>query len=156
MAVMMDGEILQHDTPSEIYNNPINLQVAEFIGSPKINVIPAETDNVGKIICMGIPLPLYLKNYSEENILLGLRPEHTELIGKKENFFFEGKVNYKENLGSDIYLHVNLKDSQQNFIARSVPEKAFNLKIDDSVRIGYMIDKLLVFKKNGQSIPLQL
>ena len=77
-------------------------------------------------------------------------------FGKKENFFFEGKVNYKENLGSDIYLHVNLKDSQQNFIARSVPEKAFNLKIDDSVRIGYMIDKLLVFKKNGQSIPLQL
>ena len=60
MAVMMDGEILQHDTPSEIYNNPVNLQVAEFIGSPKINVLPAESDGKGGITCMGLPVSLSL------------------------------------------------------------------------------------------------
>jgi len=83
MGVMMDGEILQLDTPNEIYNNPSNLKVAEFIGSPKINVLPGESDEKGHISCMGISMSEFLVNPKKGSILLGLRPEHMELISPK-------------------------------------------------------------------------
>ena len=153
MAVMMDGEVLQHDTPSEIYNNPVNLKVAEFIGSPKINVLPAESDSKGKITCMGLPISMSLQTQKQGNIMLGFRPEHTELISSDSKTCFEGKITYKENLGSDIYLHVNLKDGQHKMIVRSEPEKALDAKIDDIVKIGWMADKVMAFEETGQSLP---
>ncbi len=153
MAVMMDGEVLQHDTPSEIYNNPVNLKVAEFIGSPKINVLPAESDSKGKITCMGLPISMSLQTQKQGNIMLGFRPEHTELISSDSKTCFEGKITYKENLGSDIYLHVNLKDGQHKMIVRSEPEKAIDAKIDDIVKIGWMADKVMAFEETGQSLP---
>ena len=155
MAVMMDGEVLQHDTPSEIYNNPVNLKVAEFIGSPKINVLPAESDSKGKITCMGLPISMSLQTQKQGNIMLGFRPEHTELISSDSKTCFEGKITYKENLGSDIYLHVNLKDGQHKMIVRSEPEKAIDAKIDDIVKIGWMADKVMAFEENGQSLPTE-
>ena len=153
MAVMMDGEILQHDTPSEIYNNPVNLQVAEFIGSPKINVLPAEIDSKGGITCMGLPISLFMKTPKQGSIMLGFRPEHTELLSSNSNNCFEGKITYKENLGSDIYLHVNLKEDQHKMIVRSEPDKALDAKIGDMVKIGWMVDKVMAFERNGQSLP---
>ena len=155
MAVMMDGEVLQHDTPSEIYNNPVNLKVAEFIGSPKINVLPGESDSKGKITCMGLPISMSLQTQKQGNIMLGFRPEHTELISSDSKTCFEGKITYKENLGSDIYLHVNLKDGQHKMIVRSEPEKAIDAKIDDIVKIGWMADKVMAFEENGQSLPTE-
>ena len=71
MAVMMDGEILQLDTPNEIYKNPSNLRVAEFIGSPKINVLPAESDEKGNITCKGITISQTLDNPKKCNLLMG-------------------------------------------------------------------------------------
>ena len=153
MAVMMDGEILQHDTPSEIYNNPVNLQVAEFIGSPKINVHPAESDSKGRITCMGLPISLSMKTPKQGTIKLGFRPEHTNLLSSNSNNCFEGKITYKENLGSDIYLHVNLKEDQHKMIVRSEPDKALDAKIGDMVKIGWMVEKVMAFERNGQSLP---
>ena len=155
VAVMMDGEIYQHDTPEEIYNNPVNLQVAEFIGSPKINVLPAESDSKGRITCMGLPISLSMKTPKQGSIKLGFRPEHTNLLSSNSNNCFEGKITYKENLGSDIYLHVNLKDGQHKMIVRSEPEKAIDAKIDDIVKIGWMTDKVMGFEENGQSLPTE-
>ena len=45
MAVMMDGDILQFGAPNEIYQNPQDLRVAEFIGSPQVNILPGECDS---------------------------------------------------------------------------------------------------------------
>ena len=95
MAVMMDGEILQLDTPNEIYK-PSNLRVVEFIGSPKINVLPAESDEKGNITCKGITISQTLKNPKKCNLLLGIRPEHMEK--REKNKYLTGKIHHKENL----------------------------------------------------------
>ena len=155
MAVMMDGEILQLDTPTEIYNNPLNLQVAEFIGSPKINVLPAESDDYGQITCMGLSMSLPLKTPNKESILLGLRPEHTELLAPKSKNCFVGEIKYKENLGPDIYLHLILNEGQHKMIVRSEPGKALDVNIGDTVKIGWKEDKIMAFEKNGKSLPLK-
>tara|TARA_B100000809_G_scaffold97021_1_gene95555 strand:+ start:95 stop:1228 length:1134 start_codon:yes stop_codon:yes gene_type:complete len=155
MAVMMDGEILQLDTPTEIYNNPLNLQVAEFIGSPKINILPAESDNKGHITCMGLSMSHPLKNPKKGNILLGLRPEHTKLLSSSIKNCFVGKIIHKENLGSDIYLHATLNEGQHKMIVRSDPSKALDAKIGDPVKIGWLEDKVLAFERDGQSLPIK-
>ena len=155
MAVMMDGEILQLDTPTEIYNKPLNLQVAEFIGSPKINILPAESDDKGEITCMGLTMTQSLRSPKQGDILLGMRPEHTNLLTSNSKNCFNGKITYKENLGSDIYLHVILKEGQHKMIVRTEPGKALDAKIGDTVKIGLMEDKLMAFEKNGQYLPIK-
>jgi len=155
MAVMMDGEILQLDTPTEIYNKPLNLQVAEFIGSPKINILPAESDDKGEITCMGLTMSQSLRSPKQGNILLGLRPEHTDLLTSNGKNSFNGKITYKENLGSDIYLHVILKEGKHKMIVRTEPGKALDTNIGDTVKIGLMVDKLMAFEKNGQYLPIK-
>ncbi|TIV27075.1 MAG: ATP-binding cassette domain-containing protein, partial [Mesorhizobium sp.] len=47
IAVMRDGEVQQFGTPAEIYNNPTNIFVADFMGSPAMNLIPAKIDGNG-------------------------------------------------------------------------------------------------------------
>ena len=153
VAVMMDGEILQLDSPTEIYNNPVNLQVAEFIGSPKINVLPAESDGNEQITSMGLSMSYPAKNQKKGNILLGLRPEHTELLSSNSKNCFAGKIIHKENLGADIYLHVTLNDGQHKMIVRSDPSKALDLIIGDEVKIGWMENKVIAFERDGQSLP---
>jgi len=152
MAVMMDGEILQLDTPSEIYNKPSNLKVAEFIGSPKINVLSAESNEIGEINCMGLSLSFSVKDNKSEKIFIGVRPEHTFLLQDKNKTCFVGEVNHKENLGSDIYLHVTLKDSQQKMIVRSNPDISFNTKIGEIIRIGFDTNKVMAFNESGQNL----
>jgi multiple sugar transport system ATP-binding protein len=56
VAVMMDGELLQVASPKEVYENPSDIRVAEFIGSPKINILPAKVDKTGKISIGGMTL----------------------------------------------------------------------------------------------------
>ena len=48
IAVMMDGDLLQLGPPDEVYENPTDIRVAEFIGSPKMNILPASCDSLPK------------------------------------------------------------------------------------------------------------
>ena len=154
MAVMMDGEILQLDTPNEIYKNPSNLRVAEFIGSPKINVLPAESDEKGNITCKGITISQTLKIPKKSNLLLGIRPEHMEIIGKNKNKYLNGKIIHKENLGSDVYLHVVLNENEEKIIVRSDSTNAFEVKIGEEVNTEWNDEKILTFDLDGKSLPL--
>nr|WP_319386340.1 ABC transporter ATP-binding protein [uncultured Roseibium sp.] len=56
MAVMMDGEILQLGAPHDVYNDPQDLRVAEFVGAPKINLLPGSLDKNGHARCGEIVL----------------------------------------------------------------------------------------------------
>ena len=154
MAVMMDGEILQLDTPNEIYKNPSNLRVAEFIGSPKINVLPAESDEKGNITCKGITISQTLNNPKKCNLLMGIRPEHMEMVGNKKNKYLTGKIHHKENLGSDVYLHVVLNKGEEKIIIRSDSTDAFDLKIGEEVNSEWKAEKILAFDLDGKSLPL--
>ena len=154
MAVMMNGEILQHDTPNEIYKNPANLKVAEFIGSPKINVLPAESDEKGNITCQGISMPQSLQIPKECKLLLGIRPEHMELITAKNKKGLVGKIQHRENLGSDVFLHLILNGGEEKIIVRSDPNKALDTIIGDEVKIGWQDDHVLAFERDGQNIAI--
>ena len=82
MIVMKDGVIHQIDSPLVIYNQPKNLFVAGFIGSPAINLMKGKIVSKGKKIYFSngnlqleIPNPDKIKNYVDQEIILGIRPE---------------------------------------------------------------------------------
>ena len=56
MAVMIDGNLLQLDTPQEVYDNPSSLSVAQFVGSPKINIFKGSSDSNGTVSMLNLTL----------------------------------------------------------------------------------------------------
>ena len=155
MAVMMDGEILQLDTPNEIYNNPSNIRVAEFVGSPKINILQGECDEKGNISCFGIKMTDSIKIDQKGAISVGIRPEHMELVSSNHKNVFKGEIVYRENLGSDIFLHLTVNEGEQKIIVRSEPSMVINSAIGDSVMIGWDEQKVMVFDVDGKNVTMK-
>ena len=87
IAVMKDGVVQQLGTPQEIYDNPANLFVAGFIGSPSMNFITVKPviegnevfvaiDNAGKSMRLALPFAAdKLRSYAGRDVILGVRPE---------------------------------------------------------------------------------
>ena len=115
MAVMIDGNLLQLDTPQEVYDNPSSLSVAQFVGSPKINIFNGSSDSSGTVNFLNVNLK---RKSSESNsdLHIGIRPEHLEITNNKDENTFSGTVAYRENLGSDIYFHVNIETIQKKLL----------------------------------------
>ncbi len=155
MAVMMDGEILQLDTPHEIYNNPSTIRVAEFVGSPKINILNGEYDEKGNLNCFGTKITDSIKLAQKGNVSVGIRPEHMELVSSKDKNVFKGKIVYRENLGSDIFLHLTVNEGEQKIIVRSEPSNVINTAVGDQVMIGWDEQKVMVFDVDGKNITMQ-
>ena len=155
MAVMMEGEILQLDTPNEIYNNPSNIKVAEFVGSPKINILRGECDEKGNLSCYGVKIIDSIKLDTKGDISVGIRPEHMELITSKNKNGFEGKLIYRENLGSDVFLHLSINGGDQKIIVRSEPSMVVNSVIGDSIMVGWDEQKVMVFDENGKNMTMK-
>ena len=155
MAVMMDGEILQLDTPHEIYNNPSTIRVAEFVGSPKINILNGEYDEKGNLNCFGTKITDSIKLAQKGNVSVGIRPEHMELVSSNDKNVFKGKIVYRENLGSDIFLHLTVNEGEQKIIVRSEPSNVINTAVGDQVLIGWDEQKVMAFDVDGKNITMQ-
>ena len=107
IAVMMDGELLQVDTPSHVYADPVNIRVAEFIGSPKINILPAQVDGRGQVSVGGRVMPGLYSGARGGKIQIGVRPEATNL-GDIDDHGLPCRIVYRENLGYEAFFHVEL------------------------------------------------
>ena len=113
IVIMKDGFIQQIGTPQEVFNHPYNLFVAEFLGSPKMNIIDAQLVKNGDKYAVelgGMTVELseekqakLAKNNAKEGaIKLGVRPEHIVLEQG-----ISGKVDVSELMGSSVHLHVS-------------------------------------------------
>jgi len=154
MAVMMDGEILQLGAPEEIYKNPVNRRVAEFVGSPKINMLPGDIDDSGRIMVHGAPLQERTTS-QDKKIFVGVRPEHfhpTETTASNSNLPF--RVTHKENLGSDFFLHGHINGSNHRIISRATPETAARISIGSDIFLKIATGQALLFGENDQRIAL--
>ena len=119
IVIMKDGYIMQVDTPSECFDMPANLFVAEFIGAPKMNIIKTNlikengkyyvTPFGAKIEVTGEKgAELAKRNVKPGEILLGVRPEHITLAKGNEGIPTRLEVN--EMMGSELHLHVYTED----------------------------------------------
>jgi multiple sugar transport system ATP-binding protein len=77
VAVMRDGRIQQVDTPQELYNRPVNLFVAAFIGSPAMNLVEADSVD-GALEFGGYRIPVSVDGTLPKRVIVGIRPEAFE------------------------------------------------------------------------------
>ena len=151
MAVMIDGNLLQLDTPEEVYDNPSSLSVAQFVGSPKINIFKGTSDSSGTVSFLNVNLK---RKSSESNtdLHIGIRPEHLEITNESNENSFSGTVAYRENLGSDIFFHVNIEDGSNKIIVRGLPQFTHQISNGSSVNIKRVSDKALLFNQAGMRV----
>ncbi|MCZ7449654.1 sn-glycerol-3-phosphate ABC transporter ATP-binding protein UgpC [Agrobacterium rhizogenes] len=146
IVVMKDGHIQQVDTPQNLYDRPINMFVAGFIGAPQMNMLPVTLRRDGdRFIALfdGNPLPLpadidagRLQPFEGKDLVLGIRPENFHEFAPADidaaNVSpFRATVELAEPMGSEV--HINLVSGGRNLVARVSPR--FRAKIGDSVEL---------------------
>ena len=121
VAVMRAGVLLQCDKPQRIYDNPLNIFVAGFMGSPSMNLFEAHLGPGAHSLQLGsqdIVLPESvlvarpsLSKYANGEVVVGMRPESLTVAGPRgstdgdETVRFSGDVDLIEALGSEILVH---------------------------------------------------
>nr|WP_319520553.1 ATP-binding cassette domain-containing protein [uncultured Martelella sp.] len=174
ICVLKDGTIQQVDTPTTLYERPVNAFVAGFIGSPEMNIhaarVVARDGGLGVEIG-GVMLPLpeghadLLRNRVGDQVQFGIRPEHigtTESVrgaALKEGGMTHpvtGRFRLREHMGNEVYTHFELGGLE--FAAR-VPSD-FSDEIDyaargDALQLAFMMHKTHVFDvETGQNLTL--
>jgi multiple sugar transport system ATP-binding protein len=123
VAVMRRGVLQSFDKPERLYNHPVNLFVAGFIGSPAMNLVEASLvrDNGGLVARIGgqrLTLDSSLRRrpalagYAGRVVALGVRSEGLEdaaLVGRvPEQSTLSGVLTLREEMGSDVFAHVKI------------------------------------------------
>jgi multiple sugar transport system ATP-binding protein len=107
VAVMRDGRIQQVDTPQRLYEGPVNLFVAAFIGSPAMNLAKAQL-NGGSVSVGSLELPVNggRRPSASGDVVVGIRPEAFEdaAFASRDLPTFEATVEVVEELGSDAFV----------------------------------------------------
>ena len=114
IAVMKGGKIMQLGSPDEIYNQPRNLYVADFIGSPSMNFLEGHLEGgTFKVDDMAMPMTGYQfanAQTADRPAVIGIRPEHVvtgELVGNAP-LQFDVTVDLVEPMGSDTLVYAKL------------------------------------------------
>ncbi len=147
IAVMMNGEILQFDPPDIVYEDPRDIRVAEFIGSPKINVLPVEIRD-GALTLFGKRLGEAVVPMQARIMQLGLRPEALRLTSSEP--LLKGQVAHVENLGSDVYAQVAIRDDTTQVTLRVAPSERHHLSLGADVSLTFDLADALFFDADGK------
>jgi len=154
VAMMDAGRILQLGTPTELYERPINIKVATFIGSPAINLLKAKVGGDGVIELMGRPLSLKVPLAPGTDVTLGIRPEAVSLAVIPEARLgcasLPARLRRKENLGSEFILHFDVTGSEP-VIAR-VPAGPEVQAISGDVELSFEVAACHIFDEQGARV----
>ena len=153
IAVMTDGQILQVAEPAELYANPIDLRVAEFIGSPRINVLLGSVGAHGAVLVDGATLNLRAAEPPATKLHVAFRPEVARLIAPDPQGP-RGRIALVEHLGADLLVHVAM-DSGARVILRVPTHQARRPQITDRVGIAVPEADILLFGPSGRRVASQ-
>ncbi len=111
IVVLDYGVIKQVGTPRQLYEKPDNLFVAQFIGSPKMNIVPCTTGD-GQYHIAGHGSGPFGADRERPAVKLGIRPEHISLTEPGEGIV-NGRIEVVEYLGADTFVYVDCGDVGQ-------------------------------------------
>jgi multiple sugar transport system ATP-binding protein len=162
VAVMKDGIIQQFGTPQQIYNDPANLFVASFIGSPPMNFIPVRlTRQDGRVLALldsgqarcELPLGVAADELEGREIILGVRPEQIALGAEQGNGLpgIRAEIQVTEPTGPDLLVFVTL--NQTKVCCRLAPDVA--CRVGDSLNLQFDPARVLLFDaSSGERLDL--
>ena len=124
IVIMKDGYTQQVGTPQEVFDLPTNLFVATFIGAPQMNLFDAHLNRKGKeysVSLYGKTFPVHgwkadelnKRDVQEQDITLGVRPEHMVLQKEKATNALDLEILVNEMMGSEYFVHAQAPDEKQ-------------------------------------------
>jgi multiple sugar transport system ATP-binding protein len=149
IAVMRDGLLQQVGTPQDLYDSPVNVFVAGFIGSPAMNfatVKATEGEDLmlgsAKLVLSGRAAQAAAKRPPGTDLLIGFRPEHLDIAnGQGDVVRIPARVDVVEYLGNEELIHAQTEGSE---IVALVPSDR-QVKPGQDIELGVPLDKLHVF-----------
>jgi len=151
IVILRDGRIEQTGTPREVYEDPSNLFVAGFIGSPRMNIIDAVYLAGNRLRAGGIEMALdkpVLQAKEKEPIKLGIRPEHLSPGGRRDDAL-PAHVDFAEYLGSTQYLHCSLASGESITVEQ---RERIDVSSGDEVWLNFNIQSLRLFSPSGERL----
>jgi len=149
VAVMLDGALLQVAPPSETYADPANRSVAEFIGSPRMNILPGvEVDGAVQVGRTVLSLPDHGLRPGQP-VAVGIRPESLVLTDRAGPSVLEGRVRLAEHLGADLFVHSEVSGCPEHVILRASAEQAGQLVPDAIIHAAVVPERVFLFAEDG-------
>jgi inositol-phosphate transport system ATP-binding protein len=153
IAIMNEGKIVQLDTPSAMYRNPINDFVAGFLGNPPISFISGTLNN-NHLFNQTDSIHLPLSNHYPDcqSVKVGLRPEHVQLCAPHETFHTYQNpaiISFIEIQGRENLYDLKLPDGH---IIRTIQSAREDLQLGDPVHWTINPEHLLVFNQQGERL----
>ena len=147
VAIMDEGVLQQIGSPREVYDNPANLFVAGFMGSPSMNFIDGRIEN-GRFESTGVSLPLAGDPPSGDAVM-GFRPEDATVVATGAGVF-DAKVYTAELTGDVTLVTIALGDAS---LAIKMP-KEYEVDFDSDVAVALPMDKAFLFDAGtGERLP---
>lgn len=154
IVIMKDGVIQQVGTPQEVFEHPANLFVAGFIGMPRMNLFDAKLikKNSSYVVKLGdteVELSeekqkrLSEKQVEEQEVTLGIRPEHLILTGENS---LTGTVEVSEMMGSEIHYHVTCQGQEVILIVPTLGNQT--VQTGEKIQFSFTGNVAHVFDKN--------
>nr|CAZ90595.1 Maltose/maltodextrin import ATP-binding protein malK [Franconibacter pulveris] len=158
IVVLNQGRIEQVGTPLELYDAPQNVFVAQFIGSPKMNLIHGKLLRGGEFDCevelenrQRIRLPVDARRAGDgEAVRLGIRPEHLEIVDLA-GADVEGEVLFVEHMGNETLLYVNGGYGAEPLVMRHTER----LEVQPEQHVGLRLspEHCYLFDSSGVAFP---
>ncbi len=162
ICVMKDGNIMQVDEPLKLYNEPKNMFVAGFIGSPPMNFFHGKCVEASGSIYFEeegnkSPFRLKLQNHmlaaakkqGNQPAVFGVRPEHITVSDTVGEDSIEAVIDVAEPMGAETYLYLNTL-SGRSFIAKVEAEHAFN--IGQNVHLKFNQERTALFDQESEEV----
>ena len=157
IVIMRDGYIQQIGTPQDVFNHPENLFVAGFIGMPVMNMFDgklvregdkffAELGGVKVELSKDKEERLLKNNVQTQDVILGIRPEHTELCEKG----VPAKIDVSEMMGSSVHLHVSAEGKDVIIIVPTTEMLSDAFKMGQQVHFTFNGAVAHVFSKDTE------
>jgi multiple sugar transport system ATP-binding protein len=174
VAVMRDGVLQQVDSPQKLYESPVNLFVAEFIGSPAMNLVGAELarangdlearfgDHRLRVDDDVLGRRPALATYEDKEVVLGIRPEDMEdasLVTASEGRRIRAVLDIREDMGAEVYAHfgVGAPPVRTRAVAEAVGEEALEATQEQARRRGSLfVARLDSATRAREGEPLEL
>jgi multiple sugar transport system ATP-binding protein len=163
VAVMDAGQVLQFDTPQNLYQKPANLTVAQFIGSPQINCWEMKADSLGRLNQGEWLVQGNLQLSVNSKVTLALRPEQIPVSLNASEFSqvvdlrVKARVTRLENHGPEwIFWAEPTTGKPIPLIVRASTKSMPKISVGDILWLGWLLQDCLIFDPQGQRLDINL
>ena len=162
IVIMKDGVVQQVGTPQDVYEHPINIFVAGFIGVPIMNFFEGELIKDGVkyyVEVQGARIELSAEKEAKmaargvqaQKVTVGVRPEHIEL-SEVPGKMISAKIDVSEMMGSQINLHINVNGKEGIIIVDTMSTAGRTFQMGEEINFTFAPEVIHVFDSEGRNL----